>query len=73
MRTFRTLVQRTRGTLDGYDIAVGGTHRRVDWDEERAYIRAMADAGATWWSEYVEPAAFETMRASVVRGPLRIE
>jgi len=73
LRTFRTLVQRTRGTLDGYDIAVGGTHRRVDWDEERAYIRAMADAGATWWSEYVEPAAFETMRAAVVRGPLRIE
>jgi hypothetical protein len=59
-----------------FDIAVGG-HARPDDNEpdaveaERAHIRAVADAGATWWKEWIPPGDRETMRAAVDRGPLR--
>lgn len=56
-----------------FEIAVGGSARRDDWDEEREWIRGVADAGATWWMEWVRPADRETMRAVVERGPLRID
>lgn len=56
-----------------YDISVGGRERRDDWDAEREWIRSVAEAGATWWMEWVPPADRETMRAGVDRGPLRIE
>lgn len=51
-----------------YDICVGGRQRRPG-DRER--IRAIADAGATWWTEYVPADDLDTMRAAIRRGPLR--
>lgn len=54
-----------------FDIALGGRRRRDDERAERAYLREVAAAGATWWLEFVpagEPAA---MCAAVARGPLR--
>ena len=56
-----------------YTIAVGGSGRTDDWEVERDHIRAVADAGADWWIEWVPPADRETMIASVERGPVRIE
>jgi alkanesulfonate monooxygenase SsuD/methylene tetrahydromethanopterin reductase-like flavin-dependent oxidoreductase (luciferase family) len=75
IRALGSFIVQQRGTLIGYDIAVGGSPRRADWEQERAYIRTLADAGATWWTEYVPPASgdLETVRALIKRGPLRIE
>jgi alkanesulfonate monooxygenase SsuD/methylene tetrahydromethanopterin reductase-like flavin-dependent oxidoreductase (luciferase family) len=56
-----------------YTIAVGGSGRADHWEAEREHIRAVADASADWWIEWVSPGDRETMRASVERGPLRIE
>jgi hypothetical protein len=69
----KALVTSWRGTSAGYDISVGGSRRRNDWDEERAYIKSLAKAGSTWWIEYVPPDDLDKMRACVVRGPLRID
>ena len=55
-----------------FDIAVGGHPRPDDMDAERAHIKAVAEAGATWWVEWVPPDDRDTMRAAVDRGPLRI-
>ena len=38
-----------------YVVAVGGRERRGDLTTERAYVAALADAGADWWHEYVPP------------------
>ncbi len=75
VRAMRALVARERGTLDGFDVALGGRRRGQDWDAERAHIRAVAEAGATWWVEYVsqEIGDLAAARAAVVRGPLRAE
>ncbi len=38
-----------------YVVLVGGRERRDDLAAERAYVAAIADAGADWWQEYVPP------------------
>ncbi|MDQ3431682.1 MAG: LLM class flavin-dependent oxidoreductase [Actinomycetota bacterium] len=53
-----------------YDISVGGRGRRGG---DEVWLREIAAAGATWWSEYVSVAHPEEMREAVRRGPLRID
>jgi alkanesulfonate monooxygenase SsuD/methylene tetrahydromethanopterin reductase-like flavin-dependent oxidoreductase (luciferase family) len=71
IRDLTAFVLEARGTLDGYDVVVGGTPRREDWDQERAHIRALEEAGTTWWIEYVPPDDPEAMRMCAARPPLR--
>jgi alkanesulfonate monooxygenase SsuD/methylene tetrahydromethanopterin reductase-like flavin-dependent oxidoreductase (luciferase family) len=75
VRALKSFVESQRGSLHGYDIAVGGSPRRDDWEEERAYIRSLAEAGATWWVEYIPPdtGGLDIVRANIDRGPLRID
>lgn len=56
-----------------YEIKLGGRSRSDDWEQDRALMRSLAEAGVTWWVEYVEAGDLEAMRESVRRGPLRIE
>jgi alkanesulfonate monooxygenase SsuD/methylene tetrahydromethanopterin reductase-like flavin-dependent oxidoreductase (luciferase family) len=75
IRSLQGFVLQQRGTLMGYDIAVGGSPRRPDWEQERDYIRSLAEAGATWWTEYIPPASgdLETVRDLIKSGPLRVD
>lgn len=70
VRAICEFVTERRGSLAGYDIALGGADRGEDWEAERATIAALAEAGATWWMEYVPSADPDSMRAAVDRGPL---
>ena len=74
IRALRDLVERQRGSLVGYDIKVGGSARHSGWEEERERIRSLAEAGATWWTEYIPPDSgdLETVRDMIKRGPLFI-
>lgn len=74
IRTLRDLVQKQRGSLSGYDIAVGGSPRRRDWEEEREHIQSLNEAGVTWWTEYIPPDSgdVEMIRDLIRRGPLFI-
>jgi alkanesulfonate monooxygenase SsuD/methylene tetrahydromethanopterin reductase-like flavin-dependent oxidoreductase (luciferase family) len=56
-----------------YTIAVGGSGRTDDWEAERDHIRAVAEASADWWIEWVPPGERETMVDAVEWGPLRIQ
>ena len=58
--------------LEGYDFVMGGRRRGPDEAAEREWLREIKAAGATWWMEWLPPAAAEEMRQSVRRGPLRI-
>jgi alkanesulfonate monooxygenase SsuD/methylene tetrahydromethanopterin reductase-like flavin-dependent oxidoreductase (luciferase family) len=73
VRAIRSYVQQHRTARKPFDIVAGGPRRGTDWDQERARIRALADAGASWWVEWVPPGDLDTMRAAVARGPLRID
>jgi hypothetical protein len=74
VRALAAFVREERGTLDGYDIACGGRPRREDDAQERAHVTALAEAGATWWIEWVGPqvGGLDQMHAYVRRGPLRL-
>jgi alkanesulfonate monooxygenase SsuD/methylene tetrahydromethanopterin reductase-like flavin-dependent oxidoreductase (luciferase family) len=69
----KAVVESQRGTSAAFDISVGGSPRRANREEERAYIQSLAEAGATWWIEYVPPDGLDKMRASIAHGPLRID
>lgn len=75
VRALKEFVEGHRAARGPFDIALGGRHRGDDWEQERALIRSLAEAGATWWVEYLPPQirGFEEMRVRVQRGPLRIE
>jgi alkanesulfonate monooxygenase SsuD/methylene tetrahydromethanopterin reductase-like flavin-dependent oxidoreductase (luciferase family) len=66
----KATTERERTEAAPFDLVVGGDERRKDWEEERAVIFSLAEAGATWWLEWVPAAGFGEMRRAVVRGPL---
>jgi len=75
VRSFRERVIARRGTIDGYDITVGGAQRWEEEKKQRAYMESIAAEGVTWWHEYVPPDVgdFEVQRKQIERGPLRID
>jgi alkanesulfonate monooxygenase SsuD/methylene tetrahydromethanopterin reductase-like flavin-dependent oxidoreductase (luciferase family) len=75
VRALKALVASRRNAATPFDIVLGGRHRADDWSHERAHMRAVAEAGATWWIEYLPPelGGLEQIRACIERGPLRIE
>jgi hypothetical protein len=73
VREMLSLVERERGTVAGFDVCIGGGAPRNDSDEERDHIRSLAEAGVTWWQEWVPPGDVEQARQSIARGPLRID
>jgi alkanesulfonate monooxygenase SsuD/methylene tetrahydromethanopterin reductase-like flavin-dependent oxidoreductase (luciferase family) len=55
-----------------FDIAVGGRERNEDEAADREYLAAIAEAGATWWHEFLAPSTTEeAVRQHIERGPLR--
>jgi hypothetical protein len=46
---------RAAAVKSGFDICVGGRERAADGDRDLEHIRSVADAGATWWTEWVNP------------------
>jgi hypothetical protein len=71
VRGILSLVERERGTTAGYAVCVGGLRRGPDPERERASIRSLAEAGATWWNEWIPPCAPDETREAISRGPLR--
>lgn len=73
LRAILDLVARERGSAEGFDVCIGGQQRDPDWERQRAYIQSLADAGATWWNEWVPPGDLEQARVAISRGPLRVD
>ena len=75
VRKLKALAESQRPNSAPFDIALGGRHRYDDWDKERALIHSLAEAGATWWVEYLPPqlGGVDELRACIERGPLRID
>jgi alkanesulfonate monooxygenase SsuD/methylene tetrahydromethanopterin reductase-like flavin-dependent oxidoreductase (luciferase family) len=75
IHAFQALVHQQRGSLEGYDIVVSTNRRNPAGAEERAHIRSLVEAGATWCAEYIPPTIgdLETVRAHIAQGPLLID
>jgi alkanesulfonate monooxygenase SsuD/methylene tetrahydromethanopterin reductase-like flavin-dependent oxidoreductase (luciferase family) len=73
VRALKRFVEDRRMAGDPYDIVVGGQRRGPDRDAEGTHLRSVAEAGATWWIEWVPPDEPAMMCAAIERGPLRID
>lgn len=73
VRTLKAFIKDNRSALTPFDIAIGGRRRGPDWDKERELIKSIAEAGGTWWMEWIPPNKPDIMRACIERGPLRID
>lgn len=73
VRTLKGFMESHRESSTPFDIVIGGRERSSDWEMEKAYIKDLEEAGATWWMEYVEPSELSSMKASIESGPLRID
>lgn len=75
VRTLKAMAVQARGMSTPFEIVLGGRQRSDDWEKDRALIRSLADAGATWWCEYIEQERchLDTARTHIARGPLRID
>ena len=75
VRALKTLAENQRSASRPFDIALGGRHRDEDWNKECALIKSLAEAGATWWIEYLPPTigGLSEFHASIERGPLHID
>jgi alkanesulfonate monooxygenase SsuD/methylene tetrahydromethanopterin reductase-like flavin-dependent oxidoreductase (luciferase family) len=64
-------LERPQG-IEGFDVVVGGRERAADWEAERVLIKSLAEAGATWWNEWILPMDRQSMDAAIARGPLSV-
>lgn len=73
VRQIKAYIAAHRTASTPFDLAFGGRKRSADWEQDRAHVRAMAEAGATWWNEFIEPPDLdlELVRQAIRRGPLR--
>jgi hypothetical protein len=71
VRHLRWAIESQRTEPGPFDVALGGLERGPDWEEERAHIASVAEAGATWWMEGIPAANGAIVRAAIERG-LRI-
>ncbi len=74
VRAIKSAIAQQRTSAAPFDLAFGGRQRADDWDAERAYVKSLAGAGATWWVEYVPPeiGGPAEIRRAITRGPLRV-
>jgi hypothetical protein len=73
VRSITTSIEVVRSTPTPFDIVLGGRERGTSSEQERALIRSVAEAGGTWWIEYLPAGDVEAMRAWIKRGPLRVD
>lgn len=74
IQALKAEIARQRSISAPFKIALGGRRRGPDWNQERALIKELAEAGATRWLEYIEPDMLEDVQACikhVKQGPLR--
>jgi len=73
VQALKASIEGQRSVATPFDIALGGAERSTDWEQERATIKSLAEAGATWWMEWIAPCGLEEVRARIKQGPLRID
>jgi DNA-binding NtrC family response regulator len=71
LRAIQVEIRRGPST-EPLEVMVGGHPRDSDLGRERARRAVMADAGATWWSEWIV-GAYDDLRATIALGAIRID
>jgi alkanesulfonate monooxygenase SsuD/methylene tetrahydromethanopterin reductase-like flavin-dependent oxidoreductase (luciferase family) len=75
LRALRAAIAAERTRSTPFDIVLGGETPGDDPAAARAILDPLADAGVTWWTEFVGPyrGGAEAMRARILQGPPRLD
>ncbi|HEX4205900.1 MAG TPA: LLM class flavin-dependent oxidoreductase, partial [Ktedonobacteraceae bacterium] len=73
VQVLKATIKAQRSSSAPFDLALGGLERGTDWERERSLIKALEEAGATWWMEGIPLSETQGMRKAIERGPLRID
>ena len=73
VRRLKAFCERERASAEAFDVVVYGGSRGPDGGPERGQVEACAEAGATWWEEWIPPGEPAVMRAAIARGPVRVD
>ena len=75
VQALKTHVQAHRDMKTLFDIVVSGETSGVDLEQDRAKLKSLAEAGATWWLESIGTwrGSLEDIHKRVKQGPSRIE
>lgn len=73
VQALKATIEAQRISTAPFDLALGGLERGTDWERERFLIKALEEAGATWWMEGIPLAEIQVMCKAIERGPLRID
>jgi alkanesulfonate monooxygenase SsuD/methylene tetrahydromethanopterin reductase-like flavin-dependent oxidoreductase (luciferase family) len=65
-------IQAHRTSSEPFDLVAGGPERGPDPGRALDLVRRSAEAGATWFSEWMPPGPPAAMRAAIARGPVRL-
>ena len=74
IRAVKAFMDQHRTSMDGFDITTGGQTFGLDRGWARAHVEELAEAGATWWSEFAlpeKPGEAEMILARIKQGPPR--
>ena len=73
IRDIKAFIERERASSGPFDLMAGGNSPGDDRTRAIAHVAAFAEAGATWWSEFVLPDAGEDEQAltRIRQGPPR--
>lgn len=72
VRDLKASISRLRGSDAPFDICVGGMTPADKPEQARAHVQPLAEAGATWWADFV-PGDARVLRRRIEAGPPRIE
>jgi alkanesulfonate monooxygenase SsuD/methylene tetrahydromethanopterin reductase-like flavin-dependent oxidoreductase (luciferase family) len=75
IRTLGAAIAAERTRTTPFDIVLGGETPGEDLAAARAILAPLADAGVTWWTEFVGPyrGGAAAMRARILQGPPRLD
>jgi hypothetical protein len=72
VRAMKADIEQYRAGAAPFDIVLGGKTPGDDPEAARSRLAPLAEAGATWWSEFVMDGGPEAMRERIGQGPPRV-
>jgi alkanesulfonate monooxygenase SsuD/methylene tetrahydromethanopterin reductase-like flavin-dependent oxidoreductase (luciferase family) len=68
----RCAIHEIRGTMQGFDLGIGGNARTGDIKRDQEKMQTFAEAGATWWTEFMPRSGFDEVSKLIAEGPIKI-
>ena len=70
--TIGCAIKEDRGTLQGFELGIGGHARTGNYQRDRETMQSLAEAGVTWWNEFLPRRDSDQVKELIAQGPIMI-